>query len=166
MKIRHEYNDNGFCKYCGWEREFIEKTGRACTGPTQDQQKAEPEQTKRVEPSKTPTPKQYQKLWHDVIAVTLLGLIPVSWVLILYRERSSIDPNNLPAHVVLGSCGIGLTSTFGLLWLHTRGTLDRLIAHFKTLQLLAALFQIVFYLFFSAISLWFIAFMLRSCQAH
>jgi hypothetical protein len=36
MNTEHEYNKNGFCKFCGWERQFIEKTSRVCTGPQQN----------------------------------------------------------------------------------------------------------------------------------
>jgi hypothetical protein len=35
MKTEHEYNERGFCKRCGWERQFVEKTGRACAGTVQ-----------------------------------------------------------------------------------------------------------------------------------
>jgi len=35
MKTEHEYNERGFCKRCGWERQFMEKTGRACAGTVQ-----------------------------------------------------------------------------------------------------------------------------------
>jgi hypothetical protein len=41
MNIEHEYNNNGFCKFCGWERQFIEKTGRTCAGQAQDNAKIE-----------------------------------------------------------------------------------------------------------------------------
>lgn len=32
MNAEHQYNQHGFCKHCGWERQFIEKTGRPCAG--------------------------------------------------------------------------------------------------------------------------------------
>jgi hypothetical protein len=35
MKTEHEYNERGFCKLCGWERQFMEKAGRACAGTVQ-----------------------------------------------------------------------------------------------------------------------------------
>jgi hypothetical protein len=34
MQTKHKYTKNGFCEYCGWERQFIEKTGRSCIDPS------------------------------------------------------------------------------------------------------------------------------------
>jgi hypothetical protein len=39
----HEYNERGFCKYCGWERNYVERTERVCSGPSKEQPGTEPE---------------------------------------------------------------------------------------------------------------------------
>ena len=53
MKTDHEYNKNGFCKACGWHRQYLERTGRPCAGSSQEAQKKEPELPKIEVFSKT-----------------------------------------------------------------------------------------------------------------
>jgi stage V sporulation protein K len=46
MKTGHEYYGNtGFCVHCGWEREYLERTGRPCSGLSKGQTTPAPHPT-------------------------------------------------------------------------------------------------------------------------
>jgi hypothetical protein len=68
IQTEHKYTNNGFCKHCGWERKFIEKTGRSCTGAPEMQVTAQvPNPTEPLKPSPKQKNEQVMPIRDDIV---------------------------------------------------------------------------------------------------
>jgi hypothetical protein len=65
--LGHQYNSNGFCNRCGWERQFLDKTQRTCITDEELEQKSRHKEQIQITPQQSPQTNPAQNESADII---------------------------------------------------------------------------------------------------